>query len=134
MKPGLSLTIIALLLSCTACTLHLKNTLRYRSVAIIDNDPSAGKTAKVSAFVLDIPETAAGKTVADLPERAQPQALAILGEKTLNTKDYLAVIGAPIGKGKERGGAEDGSVFQEASRPCDREPGNHHPCRSVYVR
>jgi hypothetical protein len=98
---------------CTACTLHPKYTLRYKSVAIIDNDPSAGKTAKVSAFVLDIPESAVGKTVADLPERAQAQALATLGEKTLNTKDYLAVIGAPIGKRKERGGTEDRSVFRK---------------------
>ena len=111
----LSLLIISELLSCTACSLHPRPqyTLRYKAVQIIDNDPSASKTAKVSAFVLDIPETAAGKSVADLPDRAQAQALTVLGAKTLNTKEFLASIGSPIGKMKETRGAEDRSVFKK---------------------
>jgi hypothetical protein len=104
---------LALWLLCTACTIHPKYTARYKSVTIVDNDPSASKTAKVSAFALDIPESAVGKSLTDLPERAQAQALAVLGAKTTNTKDFLASIGSPIGKKREKSGAEDRSIFKK---------------------
>jgi hypothetical protein len=109
----LSLTIIVQLLLWTACTLHPKYTARYKSITIADSDPSVGKTAKVSAFALDIPESAVGTSVADLPEGAQAQALAVLGAKTQTTKEFLASIGSPIGKRKEKSGAEDRSIFKK---------------------
>ena len=115
MTTRLSPVIISGLLLCTACSLHPRPqyTLRYTAVQIINNDPNASNTAKVSAFVLDIPESAAGKSVVDLPERAQAQALTVLGAKTLNTKDFLASIGAPIGEKKETSGTEDRSIFKK---------------------
>ena len=39
--------------------------------------------------------------------------MAVLGAKTLSTKDFLASIGSPIGKRNEKGGAEDRSIFKK---------------------
>jgi len=101
------------LLMSTGCSPHPKYTLRYKTVELVDNDPDASKTASVSAFVLDVPENASGKTVSDLPERAQAEAIKTLGGKTTNAKDFLTSVGSAIGKKQQKSGVEDRSVFKK---------------------
>ena len=117
MKKLLSFAALAGLLLCTACSLHphAQYTLRYKATpTIVDPDPNADKTAKVSAFVLDVPEGASGKTVADLPERAQAAAIKAIGANPkTSTKDLLSAMGSPIGKKEHKTGDEDRSVFKK---------------------
>jgi hypothetical protein len=117
MKKLLSFAVLAGLLVCTACSLHPHEqyTLRYKTTpTIVDPDPDANKTAKVSAFVLDVPEGASGKTLSDLPERAQAAAIKAIGASPrTSTKDLLAAIGSPIGKKQKKTGDEDQSVFKK---------------------
>lgn len=117
MKKRLSCPIIALLLVCTGCSLRPreKYTLRYKTTpTIVEHDPDATQTAQVSAFVLDVPEGASGKTVADLPERAQAAAIKAIGSNPkTSTKDLLTAMGSPIGKKEKGGGDADRSVFKK---------------------
>jgi hypothetical protein len=112
MKKHLAWLIAGIVLI-SGCAPRAKYSLRYNTVQVVDEDLDAAKAARVSAFVLDVPESAGGKAVSDLPERAQAEAIKVLGSKAANTKDFLAAVGGPIGRRPQKSGAENRSVFRK---------------------
>lgn len=113
MKSLLQISLVLLFVTSFGCGTHPTYTLRHKSAAVVNNDTHANETASVSAFVLDIPESASGKTVSDLPERAQAEAARVLGAKTSNPKDFLANLGGAIGKKQQKGANDDRSIFKK---------------------